>query len=183
MGGVSSQGAAAAETLARLERLQRLCPPGWQVAGGRFVPVDTPAAYRVRGQQVTAGCRRHDCRRRVELDLADLVRSEHREHPIRFVIEQLKCGHWRGCGLELRPAIYPDGVPLISLVQHPNAIVEIGCCICPHVSRLSPVQVIEYLRRTKAGDGNTGVNVLATVIRGRCPRCRGSQFWARTSYG
>ena len=97
MGGTSSQGAAAGETPARLERLRRLCPPGWEVAG--FLPIDSAVTYRLQRQQLTAGCSRHDCRRQVELYLGDLVWSEHSEHRISFVVEQLKSGPWHG-GLE-----------------------------------------------------------------------------------
>jgi hypothetical protein len=177
MGGPSAQSVGASARLDAMQRLLDLCPAGWEVAGDRLRPVDSPLGCYDRKQSVTAGCRRHDCRRRVDFDLADLIRSEHRHAPMSAVTEVLRCGHWRGCGLELRPAIYPQGVPLISLITHRTAIVEIGCVTCPHVSRLSPLQVIDFLRRTRAGDGNTGVNVLADVLRGRCPKCGGGRFW------
>lgn len=183
MAGPISQGAQAAVPPARVQRLLELLPEGWTLEGERFTPVDTAAGARARGQTLIAGCGRFDCRRRVAFDWEDLVRSPHKDTPFRELLDLLKCRHWRGCALELRTGLYPGGVPLISLVQHKDALIEIGCIQCPHVSRLSPAQVIDFLKRTKAGDGNTGVHVLGDTIRGRCPRCRGVRFWARAGVG
>ena len=168
-----------AKRIAAWARLRELCPPGWVLQEDRLVPIQTPRGYFLRRQALTAGCARHDCRRRCEIDVADLVRSPHTDSSLEVVVRRLRCDHWRGCAFELRPPTYSEGVPLICYLDAPGVSFEIGCvkggCI---VRRLSPEQVIRSLIVSGRGDGGVGIHVLASRIRGPCPGCGGTRFYA-----
>lgn len=180
MGGPSRQSAENEARLKTWARLQELCPPGWTVEGGRFRPTETPHGYWLRRQTVSAGCARSDCRRRCELDLEDLIRSPHAHEPLAHVVAgRLRCAHWRGCRLELRPSLYPEGVPIICFALEPEAYFEIGCVSCPSLRRMTPIEVIDGLRRSRRGDGGMGIHVLVDRIRGPCPNCGGRRFFAK----
>lgn len=168
-----------ARRLAAWARLRELCPPGWTVQDDRLAPVQTPRGYFLRRQTLTAGCARGDCRRRCELDFADLVRSPLADSALEVVVHRLRCDHWGGCLFELRPPTYPEGVPLICYLDAPGVLFEIGCvkagCV---VQRLTPEQVIRSLMVAGRGDGGVGIHVLGSRIRGPCPGCGGTRFTA-----
>lgn len=159
------------------EHLLRYAAPGWtlDLRGGRLVAEDTLLGMFRRGQTLVLRCRRADCRRRVEVDLGDAVRAGIGHYRPHELIGTLRCHHYRGCELNEAVALYPHGVPLAAYVGQ-DAFVVVRCAKCQAELVMTAEQAIDRLRAAGRGDAATGINALATAIRGPCRRCGGRAF-------
>lgn len=162
-------------------RLLRYAAPGWtlDLRAGRLVAEDTLLGMFRRGQTLVLRCRRVDCRRRVEVDLEDAVRAGIGHYRPRELVETLRCHHYRGCEFKEAVALYPQGVPLVAYIGQ-DAFVVVRCAKCRAEVTMTAEQAIDRLRATGRGDAATGINALATVIRGPCRRCGGRAFETTT---
>ena len=172
------------ESRRRLERqmrateLSELLVPGWTLNGDAtgFVDVPTVLGHWQRGQSVLLRCSKRDCRRRVELDLRAAVDAGLGDRTLPQTVALLACRHWSGCALSFQHATYPEGVPLISILAHPDALIAIACDGCAARTLLPPRRVIERLLATGRGNGATGILELGRKVRGPCRKCSGRRF-------
>jgi hypothetical protein len=156
--------------------------PGWRVDRNRLqiVTVDTVLGHFQRGQEVLLRCRKRGCFRRVEVDLRSAIEEGHADKSLRDLIAILRCGHWCGCEIEEVHALYPDGVPLVSYLNHPDVLIAVTCEHCGTRLLLPPRQMIARLKKAGRGGGSTGVLKLGTVVRGPCRKCGTSLFRSET---
>lgn len=161
-----------------VQELERWLVPGWAVdqANPRIVAIDTALAYLQRGQQILLRCSRPDCRRRVELDLKGAIEDGRAGHSLKQLIGALRCRHWSGCRLEEVSAIYPDGIPLIAVINEVGSLILVECENCQARILLPPRQMITRLAAAGRGNGATGVHKLGSVVRGPCRRCGRRKF-------
>lgn len=162
----------------RAKELSKLLVPGWTLnydATG-FIDAPTVLGHWQRGQTVLLRCSKRDCRRRVELDLRAAVDSGLGDRTLAQIVALLGCRHWTGCALGFQHATYPEGVPLISVLAHPDALVAIACDGCAARTLLPPRRVIERLLATGRGNGATGILELGRKVRGPCRKCSGRRF-------
>lgn len=166
--------------------LERYLVPGWQIdrAKPEIVPVATVLGAFERGQEVLLRCGQQDCRRRVVIDLKAAVHAGLGDRPLASLSELLRCRHWNGCQLREVSAAYPQGVPIIAYLTHPDALIAITCASCARRFLLPPAAMIDKLRQAGRGDGATGVLELGKLVRGPCRECRQRKFistviWAK----
>lgn len=145
------------------------------MASKRFKPQDTILGMFRRGQSLVLRCGRSDCRRRVEVDLADAVHGGVGHYRPGELVERLRCQHYRGCRLEEVVASYAEGVPLVAYINS-GRLILIRCIGCRLEVALPAEKVIDRLQSEKRGNSATGILLLARTIRGPCKRCRGTTF-------
>ena len=162
----------------RAKELSKLLVPGWTLnaAATGFVDVPSVLGHWQRGQSVLLRCSKWDCRRRVELDLRTAVDAGLGDRTLPEIVALLGCRHWSGCALSLQHATYSEGVPLISVLAHPNALISVACDGCAARTLLPPRRVIERLLATGRGNGATGIFELGRKVRGPCRKCSGRRF-------
>ena len=152
----------------RIAELKPLLVAGWRIDRDRFqiVEIQTVLGHYQRGQELLFRCRRTDCRRRVEVDLRSAVHAGLGDRTLKHLLHMLRCQHWSGCQLEEVSAIYPQGVPLVAYLKHPDVLIVITCLACEARTLLTPQEIIKRLKAAGTGDGSTGVIELGKVIRG-----------------
>jgi hypothetical protein len=121
-------------------------------------------------------CRRMDCHRRVEIDFRQAVHSGMGDQSTKHLIQLLRCGHWVGCQLEEVSASYPNGVPLVSYLNHKDVLIAVACEQCAVRILLPPRAIIARLMKAGTGDGSTGALELGGRVRGPCRQCGGRRF-------
>lgn len=153
--------------------------PGWAVDVDppfRIQAIPTIMGAWLRGQVLVYRCLRSDCGRRVEPDLQGLVHAGFGHLKPGELREDLSCRHPLGCQLKLACETYPRGVPLITYVQQPDVLFAVACQGCGHTVSRTAADTIARLAASRRGDGSTGVNELASRVRGPCRRCGGRAF-------
>ena len=153
-------------------------PPGWIRIAGCPTPLRTAAACKLRGAVVEGRCRlATECYRRVRIDLDFLITHGFGEVELTRLEPAYRCGRMGGCELAFGEPTQPDGASLFAL-QLEAAVLSVSfiCVRCAAESyRATPSKLIDQIQARGRGDGNTGVQAVARMLRLRCP-C-GSTEW------
>lgn len=155
-------------------------PPGWRRVGKEAQAVNTPRAMLARGAVVVGRCSlAPECGRRVRPNLRFLVDHGFGDAEISRLQSAYSCGRYGGCELRFDQPMYPNGAPLLSLLQTGPMAVEFRCAACDGMGwQFTPERLLARVTASGRGDGNTGLSTLAAAIRKRC-QCGGREWRAR----
>jgi hypothetical protein len=149
---------------------------GWVEHEGRLIPDPTVAGALRRHCIFRGSCYvRDECKRTVTLGLEYLISHGYAKAQVEDVQAMYRCRRVPYCLMEWLPR-YADGFPVQSFVGGGTKF-EVRCQNCSTFGSYTADEIIAALRRSKQGDGNTGIYVLDKRMKRPCKLCGASSWY------
>jgi len=149
-------------------------PAGWVSITGVLAPGVSVAAYAARQQPVKAVCRTKGCYRRLDLDPTELCGERLGPFPMEKIKRLYECRRWNGCGLDFHDEPAQRKLRLEEFTGRPNVRLRLRCRSgsCKFFRVWLVEEMIEALRKRKAGSGATEIEGLGKMMTTACPLCK-----------